>query len=75
MAAHVRIGTGGGMGIKPPDWFTIPLCDHHHKEQHAHGERTFGRKYYHYPDLRGLALNYAARSPVEDVREEARRGK
>lgn len=44
-AAHVRIGTDGGMGVKPSDSFAIPLCDHHHAEQHAIGEQSFERKY------------------------------
>jgi hypothetical protein len=38
VAAHVRrIANGAGTGIKPP-YSAIPLCDHHHREQHAAGE-------------------------------------
>ena len=40
-AAHVRKGTGGGMGLKPPDKFTLPLCAACHHEQHQIGEAEF----------------------------------
>lgn len=40
-AAHVRIGTDGGMGVKPGDNWAIPLCEFHHRCQHAQGEQTF----------------------------------
>lgn len=39
--AHVRIGSGAGMGQKPSDWRTVPLCRMCHREQHDIGERTF----------------------------------
>lgn len=37
----MRIGTGGGMGLKPGDNFTVPLCFGCHSEQHRRGERSF----------------------------------
>jgi hypothetical protein len=40
-AAHVRSGTGGGMGIKPGDNFTIPMCRPCHQKQHYVGEKNF----------------------------------
>ena len=40
-AAHVRIGSGAGMGQKPDDWRTVSLCGRCHGEQHSVGERTF----------------------------------
>lgn len=40
-AAHIRAGTDGGMGIKPSDQWTVPLCNRHHREQHDKGELTF----------------------------------
>lgn len=43
--AHVRIAGNGGMGFKPADWFTVPLCKACHAEQHTKGERTFWREY------------------------------
>lgn len=39
--AHVRLGSGAGMGQKPDDWRTVSLCQRHHGEQHRVGERTF----------------------------------
>lgn len=53
--AHVRIGSGAGMGQKPDDWRTVPLCagpgndiDGNmgcHNRQHMLGERTFWQDY------------------------------
>ena len=40
-AAHVRLGNGGGMGMKPGDDFTIPMCAACHHSQHQKGERAF----------------------------------
>jgi len=40
-AAHVRIGSGTGMGQKPDDWRAVPLCKVCHAQQHEIGERTF----------------------------------
>jgi len=44
-AAHVRLGTDGGMGMKPGDNWTIPLCSDHHREQHQIGEASFQERY------------------------------
>lgn len=38
---HLRIGTDGGMGLKPADRFTVPGCNRCHRRQHDMGERTF----------------------------------
>lgn len=41
-AAHVRKGSGsGGMGMKPHDGSTLPLCFNCHRTQHQHGELAF----------------------------------
>lgn len=39
--AHVRIGSGAGMGQKPDDWRTVSLCRDCHSLQHSMGERSF----------------------------------
>ena len=39
--AHVRIGSGAGMGQKPDDWNTISLCRDCHARQHQIGEPSF----------------------------------
>jgi len=46
-AAHVRMGNPlygkrqAGMGEKPNDAFTVPLCMSHHDEQHSMNEAAF----------------------------------
>ena len=40
-AAHVRTGTDGGVGMKPSDRYTVPLCATCHAKQHRVGELTF----------------------------------
>lgn len=42
VAAHFRLGTGGGTSYKPSDIYTVPLCHGCHSAQHS-GERTFYR--------------------------------
>ena len=39
--AHVRTGTDGGVGIKPGDRYTVPLCTACHAKQHRIGELSF----------------------------------
>jgi hypothetical protein len=39
--AHIRLGSGAGMGQKPDDWFTVSLCKDCHSRQHSIGERSF----------------------------------
>ena len=61
-AHHVRTGnTGGGMGMKPDDCWTVPLCAKHHYDLHTIGCRTFEAR--HRLDLRALAEELAAKSP------------
>ena len=46
-AAHVRIGSGAGIGQKPDDWRAVSLCGPNgdnagcHATQHYLGEKTF----------------------------------
>lgn len=39
--AHYRKGHTGGMGLKPPDDRTLPLCPYHHNLQGNIGENAF----------------------------------
>lgn len=39
--AHVRLGSGAGIGQKPDDWRTVSLCRSHHAMQHTIGEASF----------------------------------
>lgn len=45
-AAHVRLGSGAGMGQKPDDFRAAPLCKFHHTAQHEQGEGTFWTSYF-----------------------------
>lgn len=42
-AAHLRLGSGAGMGQKPHDYLCTPLCHLCHDKQHK-GEETFWRE-------------------------------
>jgi hypothetical protein len=37
----VRTGTSAGVGMKPGDRYTVPLCTACHSKQHRLGELTF----------------------------------
>lgn len=39
--AHVRLGSGAGMGQRPHDYLTVSLCRDCHAQQHRVGEVTF----------------------------------
>lgn len=71
-AAHVRQRSGGGTALKPPDWFTVPLCHYHHTEQGTLNHVRFDAR--HRVDLRAYALILAARSPVYGASFAAPRG-
>ena len=49
------------MGVKPSDYWAIPLCSYHHKRQHDIGERQFERE--SSIDMKELAMRFAKRSP------------
>jgi hypothetical protein len=46
-AAHIRMRDpeiaklNPGHSAKAPDWFCVPLCGQHHRDQHAMNEREF----------------------------------
>ena len=44
-AAHVRLGSGAGMGQKPDDFRVVSLCKFHHTRQHSVGEETLWREF------------------------------
>ena len=67
-AAHVRRGTDGGVGIKPSDIWTVPLCSIAHAQQHRIGERGFERNWR--INLKETAEGLAAKSPA--LRKRAR---
>lgn len=57
--AHVRLGSGAGMGQKPDDWNTVSLCKPCHTRQHEVGEATFWRG----RDIDGLIESFCKASP------------
>lgn len=59
--AHVRVGTDGGTGLKPSDWWTVSLCSECHRYQHTTSEQTLERE--HGIDLKALAREFFKQSP------------
>jgi len=43
-AAHVRLGSGAGIGQKPSDYRCVSLCNACHRDQHSLGEETFWKR-------------------------------
>ena len=67
--AHVRLGSGGGMGQKPDDWRGVSLCAEHHRRQHNIGEATFWQGI----DVEGLISAFIKASPRRAQIEQAMR--
>lgn len=65
--AHIRLGSGTGMGQKPDDWRTVSLCEACHRTQHNWGEETFwaGR------DVEALIAAFIKASPRRAQIEQA----
>lgn len=68
--AHVRLGSGAGIGQKPDDWRTVSLCRDCHAEQHRVGEATFWRG----KDVETLIAEFCKASPraaqIRDAQRE-----
>lgn len=70
-AAHVRNGSGAGVGQRPDDYRAVSLCRDCHRQQHSLGEKTFweGR------DVEAIIAAFCRASPkrreIERVRREA----
>lgn len=58
--AHLRIGSGTGMGQRPHDFFVTSLCKDCHARQHSVGERTF----WHGKDVGSILRVFINSSPV-----------
>lgn len=67
--AHVRLGSGAGVGQKPDDWRGVSLCAEHHRRQHNIGEQAFWRGI----DVEGLIAAFIAASPRRSQIEQAMR--
>jgi hypothetical protein len=71
-AAHVRIGSGAGLGQKPSDWRAVGLCKECHVSQHTIGEKSFWDAYAkeHGCTVEQLIDAYCKDSPVaREIRE------
>lgn len=68
--AHVRLGSGAGMGQRPDDFRTVSLCKACHSAQHRVGEQTFWRGI----DVEALIDAFCKASPkaaeIRRVRQE-----
>lgn len=70
-AAHVRYGDARvakpltGIGIKPDDCWTVPLCSEHHRDQHKRGEYRWWKGLRIDPVFLALAL-WRASGDIED---------
>lgn len=67
--AHVRLGSGAGMGQRPDDWRTVSLCRDCHATQHRVGERTF----WHGIDVEKLIEAFCKASPKAHEIRQAKR--
>lgn len=72
-AAHVRNGSGAGIGRRPDDHRAVSLCRDHHAEQHRLGEETFWRTVA-MRDVEALIIEFCRASPkrleIEAVKKE-----
>lgn len=66
--AHVRIGTDGGVGIKPSDRWCISLCKNCHAQQHMIGETSFSAVWK--INMKALAEEFYRASPHRHKLEE-----
>jgi hypothetical protein len=72
--AHVRLGSGAGIGQKPDDWNTVSLCGGQrgcHALQHRLGEISFWASYE--IDPQALIAAFIKASPKRHEIEQARR--
>jgi hypothetical protein len=69
-AAHLRINTRAGTGLKPGDRWALPLCHACHTRQHSVGELTFWRELALDPIRIAVAL-HAASGDIEAMRSIA----
>lgn len=60
-AAHARMGTDGGLSVKPGDNWTLPLCSEHHAMQHRVGELQFEKL--HKISMKSIAEQLWLKSP------------
>ena len=72
VAHHVRCLGGGGMGLKPPDYYCIPITAEEHSKLHATGERSYWERHRENPEslVTMTMLCYLATKPSDDFIEK-----
>jgi hypothetical protein len=68
--AHVRLGSGAGMGQKPDDWQTVSLCRDCHQRQHQVGEQTFWQGTPIRELIEAFILASPKRAEIQRIRDE-----
>lgn len=68
-ACHIRILTDGGTGIKPSDFYILPMEYRYHKISHDIGEARFYKEWQINPFI--YAQMYVKMSPCNKVNNEA----
>ena len=70
-ACHIRFADPSvgkpitGIGIKPDDWWVVPMCGAHHHEQHHIGNEKFFWKLWSIDPIRTAMALYLASGNVE----------
>jgi len=72
--AHVRLGSGAGVGQKPDDFLTVSLCQFHHAQQHRVGEQTFWKGFPIVDLIEEFIKASPKRSEIERIRRERSNG-
>ncbi len=67
--AHVRFGSGAGIGQKPDDWLTVSLCRDCHRRQHEVGEPSFWRNFPVADAIEEFIKSSPKRAEIERKRE------
>lgn len=68
--AHVRTPSNGGMGRKPSDEWSVPLCRTHHRRAHQIGDKAFELE--RGINLAARALEFSRQSPDRQIRDAAK---
>jgi hypothetical protein len=73
-AAHVRFGSGTGIGQKPDDYFAVSLCRDCHRKQHEVGEQTFWKGRALADLIEAFCRHSPRRAEIEQIRRERQNG-
>ena len=68
--AHVRKGSGAGIGQKPHDYLAVSLCKECHQRQHSEGEDTFWKGYNVSAIIEAFQYTSPCRREIEQHKQE-----